>query len=95
MELPYKHKCAVCGSEWTSSNAESECRECRVLEFFVQLPPHIIAEADRKIFESQVLNAIKLYKDDIGIGLHEARDLYEWRAEYLRKHFPEKFPDRE
>lgn len=87
------HRCAKCGSEWMSPSAVSTCGYCAGADLFAQLPPDVIAETDKLIYGSRILNAIKTYKEAINVGLHEARDLYEWRVCYLRKHFPERFEE--
>lgn len=90
MDTFYKHTCTVCGSEWTTSTAASSCNNCRVTALFAQLPPDVVAQADEQIFERKTLPAIKIYWG-ITTGLADARDLHDWRYNYLKEHFPEKF----
>lgn len=90
MDTFYKQTCAACGSEWTSGKAASACNNCRVTALFAQLPPDVVAQADEKIFERKTLPSIRIYWD-ITSSLADARDLHDWRYNYLKEYFTEKF----
>ncbi len=90
----FEHHCSRCGAEWLSRSEVSPCNNCLMTDLFAQLPPVAITEADHRIIIHKPLEAIKIYKSAIEIGLSDARDLFEGRHTYLQKHFPEKFGKR-
>jgi hypothetical protein len=83
--------CPRCGEPASVSSADQICNHCRMSDLFAQLPPDVIAAADQSVVGGTPLQAIKVYKDAMGISLPDARDLYYWRNSYLRKNFPGKF----
>lgn len=89
-------KCARVWTLWTSHYPDTSicpyCEQEYLIGLYEQLTPTVKEEIDQHIYNSRILEGIKKLKDDIRvIGLHQSKDLFQWRYEQLRSSNPRGF----